>query len=145
MSHLEIYNFIYKCSEGIVHASGTKTKLMGLREFKHGLTQINLCSHRRVLEAQNFGLKKKRICIILIAKANAVAATLFSPRQISALLMTRPILDITSNNCCPSNVHKKYTQCTKVIIDLVKESNDQEMAQSERNSHSKTGGGENLN
>ena len=44
----------------------------GLRGFRPGPTQTELYSHRRWLEALNFGFTKKRDCIIFVAKTKAL-------------------------------------------------------------------------
>ena len=40
--------------------------------FSNSLTQTGLYSHRSRLEARNFGFKKKRNCIICVAKTKAL-------------------------------------------------------------------------
>ena len=40
--------------------------------FPPGPTQTGLCSHRRRLEAWNFGFTKKRDCTIRVAKAKVL-------------------------------------------------------------------------
>ena len=44
----------------------------GLRDFRPGPTQTKLYSHRRGLEARNFGFRKKRDCTICVAKTKAL-------------------------------------------------------------------------
>ena len=44
----------------------------GLRGFRPGPTQTDLYSHRRWLEALNFGFSNKRKCTIHIAKTKAL-------------------------------------------------------------------------
>ena len=44
----------------------------GLRCFRPGPTQTRLCSHRGWLEAQNFGFRKKRDCMIHVTKTLAL-------------------------------------------------------------------------
>ena len=44
----------------------------GLRGFRPGPTQTRLYSHRRWLEARNFGFRLKRDCTIRIAKTKAL-------------------------------------------------------------------------
>ena len=44
----------------------------GLRDFRAGPMQTGLYSHRRRLEAGNFGFKKKRVCTIRVAKTKAM-------------------------------------------------------------------------
>ena len=44
----------------------------GLRGFKSGPTQTGLYSHRRWLEACNFGFRKKKDCTIYAAKTKAL-------------------------------------------------------------------------
>ena len=44
----------------------------GLRGLRPGPTQTGLCSHRRWLEAWNFGFRKKRNCSIYVAKTKAL-------------------------------------------------------------------------
>ena len=52
-----------------------KTKQFG---FQPGSTQIRLYSHKRWLEAWNFGFKKKRGCTIRVAKAKIKALISFA-------------------------------------------------------------------
>ena len=40
--------------------------------FRTGLTQTRLCSHRRWLETENCGIKKKRNCSIRVAKTKTL-------------------------------------------------------------------------
>ena len=44
----------------------------GLRGFWPGPTQTRLCSHRKWLEAWNFVFRKKRDCVIRVAKTKAL-------------------------------------------------------------------------
>ena len=44
----------------------------GLRGFRPGPTQTGLCSHRRWLEAWNFGFREKRKCTIQVAKTKVL-------------------------------------------------------------------------
>ena len=44
----------------------------GLRGFRPGPTQTGLCSHRRLLDALNFGFRKKMDCTIRVAKTKAL-------------------------------------------------------------------------
>ena len=44
----------------------------GLRGFRPGPTQTGLYSHRRWLEAWNFGFRKQRDCTIRVAKTKAL-------------------------------------------------------------------------
>ena len=56
--------------------------------FQPGMTQTRLYSHRSMLEAQNFGLKKKRNCTIHVAKTKVqISCALVSHRQIVGFLM----------------------------------------------------------
>ena len=45
---------------------------IGLWGFRPGLTQIDLYSHRRWLEALNFGFRKRRNFTILVKKTKAL-------------------------------------------------------------------------
>ena len=40
--------------------------------FRPGLTQIRLCSHKRLLKTANFGFRKKRNCTIPVAKTKTL-------------------------------------------------------------------------
>ena len=44
----------------------------GLRDFRPGPTQTGLYSHRKWLEAGNFGFRKQRNCTIRVAKTKAL-------------------------------------------------------------------------
>ena len=44
----------------------------GLWGFRPGLTQTGLYSHRRWLEASNFGFRKERGCAICVAKTKSL-------------------------------------------------------------------------
>ena len=65
------------------------------RGFRPGPTRTALCSHRRLLEALNFGFGKKRDLAIYVAKTKTLvgcavtSATLFSHMQNAHLLMTQ--------------------------------------------------------
>ena len=50
--------------------------------FRPGLTQTSLYSHRRRLEAWNFGFMKKRECTICVAKTKALISCTVTPRLI---------------------------------------------------------------
>ena len=50
-------------------------------EFRPGMTQTGLYSHRRKLEAWNFGFRKKRDCTLCVAKtvtAQLICAFVFA-------------------------------------------------------------------
>ena len=57
----------YTCSQNIEHIE-PRCEKTGLRGFRPGPTQTGLYSHRRWLEAFNFGFRKKRDCAIHVAK-----------------------------------------------------------------------------
>ena len=58
--------------------------------FRTGLTQTSLYSHRRLLEAQNFGFRRKRNCTIHVAKTKAlISFAVFLHRQIVGFPMWR--------------------------------------------------------
>ena len=57
--------------------------------FRPGLTQNGLYSHRRWLEAGNFGFRKKRNCTIRVAKTKV---PLFLPLQIVGFPMGQLVL-----------------------------------------------------
>ena len=50
----------------------TRCKKTGFRGFRPGPTQTGLYSHRRWLEAYNFGFRKKRDCTIRVAKTKSL-------------------------------------------------------------------------
>ena len=50
-------------------SSDRRTGLLG---FRPGPTHTGLCSHRRSLEAFNFGFNKRRDCTIRVAKTKAL-------------------------------------------------------------------------
>ena len=54
--------------------------------FRPGLTQIGLSSHRRWLEAGNFGFKKKRDCTIGVAKTKALISFAVTAKLICAFV-----------------------------------------------------------
>ena len=49
-----------------------RSEKIGLRGFRPGPTQTGLYSFRRLLEARNFGFRKKRDCTIYVAKTKAL-------------------------------------------------------------------------
>ena len=51
---------------------GPRYKKTGLRGFRQDPTQTGLYSHRRRLEAGNFGFRKKRDCTIRVGKTKAL-------------------------------------------------------------------------
>ena len=59
----------YANNEGTNEPRCEKT---GLRGFRPGPTQTGLYSHRRWLEACNFGFRKKRDCTIRVAKTKVL-------------------------------------------------------------------------
>ena len=50
------------------HHHEARREKTGLRGIRPGPTQTRLYSHRRCLEALNIGFRKKRYCIIRVAK-----------------------------------------------------------------------------
>ena len=54
--------------------------------FQPGLTQTRLYSHRRWLEAGNFGFRKKRNCTIPVAKTKALISFAVTAKLISAFV-----------------------------------------------------------
>ena len=54
----------------------------GLWGFRPGPTQTRLCSHRRWLEASNFGFRKKRDCTIRVAKTKALISFVVTAKLI---------------------------------------------------------------
>ena len=54
----------------------------GLRGFRPGPTQTRLCSHRRWLEAWNFGFSKQRDCTICVAKTKALISFVVTAKLI---------------------------------------------------------------
>ena len=55
-----------------------------LRGFRPGRTQTDMYSHRSRLEAWNFGFKKKRNCIICVAKTKALISFAVTAKLICA-------------------------------------------------------------
>ena len=53
-------------------SNGPRCEKTGLRGFRPGPTKTGLYSHRRWLEARNFGLIQKRNCTIQVAKTKAL-------------------------------------------------------------------------
>ena len=70
-----------------------KTNNLG---FRPGLTQIGLYSHRRWLEAENFGFKKKRDCTIHEAKTKALISFAVTAKLICVFVFAYA-------NCCFSH------------------------------------------
>ena len=58
----------------------------GLQGFRPGLTQTGLCSHRRWLEAWNYGFRKKRDCTIHVAKTKALISCAVTAQLICAFV-----------------------------------------------------------
>ena len=54
--------------------------------FQQGLTQTGLYSHKRFLEAGNFGLRKKRNCTIRVAKTKALISFAVTAKLICAFV-----------------------------------------------------------
>ena len=54
------------------HIIEPRSEKTGLRGFRPGPTQTGLCSHRRWLEACNFGFSKTKDCTIYVAKTKAL-------------------------------------------------------------------------
>ena len=54
--------------------------------FRPGPTQTGLYSHRRWLEAGNFGLRKKRNCTIRVAKTKALISFVVTAKLICAFV-----------------------------------------------------------
>ena len=67
---LSIIKGIKDLTDSIKYES--RTEKTGLRGFRPCPTQTGLCSHRRWLEAWNFGFRKKRDCTIRVAKTKAL-------------------------------------------------------------------------
>ena len=57
--------------------------------FRPGRTQTGLKSHRRTLEAWNFGFKKKRNCTILVAKTNGLISCAVTAQLICAFVFAK--------------------------------------------------------
>ena len=60
----------------------------GLWGFRPGPTQNRLYSHRRWLEAWNYGFRKKRDCTIRIAKAKALISCVVTVQLICVFVFT---------------------------------------------------------
>ena len=58
----------------------------GLRDFRPGPTQTRLYSHRRWLEAWNFGFRKWRDCTIRVAKTKALISLAVTAKLICAFV-----------------------------------------------------------
>ena len=58
----------------------------GLWDFRPGMTQTELCKNRRWSEAGNFGFKKKRTCIICVAKTEALISFAVTVKLICAFV-----------------------------------------------------------
>ena len=56
--------------------------------FRPGPTQIDLYSHRKELEASNFGFKKKRNCTIRVAKTKALISFAVTAKLICVFVFT---------------------------------------------------------
>ena len=62
-----------------------KTNILG---FRPGLIQSGLYSHRRRLQAQNFGFKKKGDITICVMKTKALTSCAVTAKLISAFVST---------------------------------------------------------
>ena len=58
----------------------------GLRDFRPGPTQTGLYSHRKWLEAGNFGFRKLRNCTIRVAKTKALISFAVTAKLICAFV-----------------------------------------------------------
>ena len=90
-----------------------------IRTFRPGPTQTGLYSHRRWLEAGNFGFRKKRDCSIYVAKAKALISYVVTTQLICGFVfayaksrfshdpaqIAKHSQCIKSSSCC-SKIHK---------------------------------------
>ena len=76
-----------------------KTNNLG---FRQGLTQTGLYSHRTLLEAGNFGFRKKRDCTIHVAKTKALISFAVTAKLICGFVFAYA-------NCCFSHAQAHLT------------------------------------
>ena len=94
-----------------------------LRGFRPGSTQTGLYNHRRLLEAWNFGFKKKRDCTIYVAKTKVLISSAVTTQLICVLVFvyakyrfSHNEAQIKSGSKLPSfNIHV-YRNCLPIII-----------------------------
>ena len=77
----DLWNFFHKCP-----AYEPQHEKMGLLGFWPGLTQTSLYSQRNRLKAWNFGFRKKRNCIIRVAKTKALISFAATAKLICAFV-----------------------------------------------------------
>ena len=71
------------CNVDPVHTTfEPRCEKTGLRGFRPGPTQTELCSHRRWIEARNFGFRLQRDCTIRVAKTKALISFAFAAKLI---------------------------------------------------------------
>ena len=68
------------------HINEPRSKKTGLRGFRPGLTQTGMYSHRRWLEAWNFGFRKFRDCTIRVAKTKALISFAVTAKLICVIV-----------------------------------------------------------